>query len=136
MKSQCCPRPQEIKTKKRASVCQEKKKKGKANVVVENNWVHFCPSNKSNSLFKYFLNFGEKTPESYHLFSFFPHLTKYTLKKFSFLFSLQNFPFSPYFTLFHPKQTHPKGFAKPNNPVFPYIVGVHEEPQSSSLFNN
>ena len=60
------------------------------------------------------------------------HLTKYILKKFFFLFSLQNFPF----TLFHPKQTCPKGFTKPNNPVFPYIVGVHEETQSISLFNN
>ena len=71
-KSQCCPCPQEIKTKKRTSVCQKKKKR-KANFAEENNWVHFCLSNKSHSLFKFSPHFDrpkEKTPESYHLFSF------------------------------------------------------------------
>ena len=92
---------------------QTNKKKKKKNNNNNNNYYTYSPGNKfkkkkkgigqkkflheatSFSHFSFLFIFGrklfdgleEKTPEPHHLFSFLPHPTKHTLKKFSFPFS-------------------------------------------------
>ena len=91
--------PQEIKRKKKKkpTFTQKKENRKRANITQENNWGHFCPSNKSHSLPLFSPHFGEKTVGSHHIFFFSPSqpntLQKVFRSHFLFLFLFFNYKF-------------------------------------------